>query len=104
MIPKFTAEVALGQTSAHYRGLWKRSRDGEQGIVAAWTDNEGCWHFEGDCTGFWPFYRGTQCVIGPAAQRPDAEIVEHCCSRASLYPWIKVCGDSLEMGCGYCWF
>lgn len=66
-----------------------------------WTDTNGCWHFDGACTGgFWWYRR--QCITAPSSQLPDATTVEQCCHNWFRYPWIKVCPSSLDMGCGVC--
>ncbi len=66
-----------------------------------WTDGQGCWHFDGRCTGgFWWYTR--QCVRGPSSQAPTADIVEQCCQGWFQFPWIKTCKDSLNMGCSPC--
>jgi hypothetical protein len=60
-----------------------------------------CWSFSGPCTGFGK----RQCVTAPAAQEPDAGMVEHCCEGWFQYPWIEVCPDQpARMGCGFCWW
>jgi hypothetical protein len=60
-----------------------------------------CWKFSGRCTGF----GSRQCVLGPARQEPDAEIITQCCGGWFQYPWIEVCpGQEARAGCGFCFW
>jgi hypothetical protein len=62
-----------------------------------------CFDHAGNCTGFWPFYRGRQCVTGFSGTR-------QCCTSASTYPVIRECQlpdgsfEVVNQYCGYCWW
>src|ERR1700682_6390267 len=43
-----------------------------------------CFTQSGKCTGFWPWYQGTQCVTGFSGE-------QQCCTAASTYPVIREC-------------
>jgi hypothetical protein len=102
-LPGFSAAASRHDTGNTYRT--SRSRQLRRPPVAEGSvvPQQECFTFSGKCTGFWPWYQGTQCVTGLSGQ-------QQCCTSASTYPALRECRNpdgswrEVSRWCGYCWW
>jgi hypothetical protein len=82
--PGFAADALLNQTKNPY---YKAITFGIHEVLSSEgkvLPQQECFTFSGKCTGFWPWYQGTQCVTGFSG-------TQQCCTNASTYPAIREC-------------
>jgi hypothetical protein len=101
-LPGFITEPR-GDTrhTSHYAGASAPALQlPEEGTLVAQQE---CFTTSGRCTGFWPWYQGTQCVTGISGYQT-------CCTAASTYPNVRECQNPdgswrvVNEWCGYCWW
>jgi len=97
-LPGFYAEASVPRKPARFAAV-TISSDEERSIIP----QQECFTYSGKCTGFWPWYQGTQCVTGQSG-------AQQCCTSASTYPAIRECRNpdgswrEVSRWCGYCWW
>jgi hypothetical protein len=98
-IPGFTAKAHFHSNDRYYTAVTVNALLGEMKVIP----QQECFTWSGKCTGFWPWYQGTQCVTGPSG-------TQQCCTNASTYPAIRECQNpdgtwrAVNQYCGYCWW
>jgi hypothetical protein len=97
-LPGFSAEASVPRSSGLFVAVETAPEEADKIIP-----QQECFTFSGKCTGFWPWYQGTQCVTGLSGE-------QHCCTSASTYPAIRECRNPdgswrvVSRWCGYCWW
>ncbi len=102
-MPGFTSTVPLFRNKSQgYVTRTYVAPDLKQSEGKVLPQAQECVSSPGPCTGFWPWYQGTQCITGYSG-------AQQCCTNASTYPVIRECLNPdgtwrvVNRYCGYCW-
>jgi hypothetical protein len=99
-LPGFITDASGHEPSNNYHIITTSLLPLEEGKI---VPQQECFTFSGKCTGFWPWYQGTQCVTGLSGE-------QMCCTSASTYPAQRECRNPdgswrvVNSFCGYCWW
>jgi hypothetical protein len=103
-VPGFTAEAAIAAHSGYLRMIGVIAAASSQREVELQQGTPTCCTYYSPCTGFWPWYQGTQCT--QVTQGSD----QYCVGGANQFAWIRECRrpsgawETVGRGAGFCFW